>query len=136
VVKSLECIGCLFPTTFVIDDPGIAGNDGFPLDAWESLGENGDGCRLLLFAHDGCKGLFLLLLAYASVEAFGPGENFGRVSPDIQGFLWAWGSRHSDVWCGRWGGRGSVVGRLSMWFVVGCIVELLAHFLKFGGDAR
>jgi hypothetical protein len=79
---------------------------------------------------------FVLLLAYAGIEAFGPGEVFGRVSPDIQGFLWAWGCRRSGTWRGWWDGRGNVISRLAMWFVVGCIGKLLAYFLEFGGDAR
>jgi hypothetical protein len=75
------------------------------------------------------------LLAYASIEVVGPGQIFGRVSPDVQGFLWAWGSGCSDVWGSRWGGRGDLVGRLAMWFVVWCRGELLAYFLKFSSDA-
>jgi hypothetical protein len=103
-------------TTFVISDIGIAGNDDLSLNVREGLGEDSDGCRLLVFAHDSCKGL-VLLLAYTSIEAFSLGEIFRQVSPDVQGFLWAWGSRYSDMWGGRWGGRGSVLGRLAMWFV-------------------
>jgi hypothetical protein len=135
VVESLECKGCPFHLLFGSTDMGIAGKEDLSLNAREGFGENGDGRRLLVFARDGSKG-FVLLLVYTSVEAFSPGEIFGRVSPDVQGFLSAWGSRRSDTWGGRWGGRGSVVGRLAMWFVVGCIGELLVHFLKFGGDAR
>jgi hypothetical protein len=74
-------------------------------------------------------------LVYSSVEVFGPSEIFGWVPPDVQGFLWAWGSGCGDMWGSRWGSRGSFVGRLAMWFVVGCSGELLAHFLKFGSDA-
>jgi hypothetical protein len=128
-------MGCPFRLMFGIDDTGIGGNDDLSLNERGGFGENGDGRRLLVFARDCCKGL-VLLLVYASIEAFSPGEFFGQVSPDVQGFLWAWGSRCSDAWGGRWGGRGSVAGRLAMWFVVGCIGELLAHFLKFSGDAR
>jgi hypothetical protein len=29
-----------------------------------------------------------------------------------------------------------LIGELAMWFVVVCSGELLAHFLKFGSDAR
>jgi hypothetical protein len=76
------------------------------------------------------------LLAYAGVEAVSPRKVLGRVSPDVQGFLWSWGSGYSDAWGGRWGGRGSLVCRLAMWFVVGCSGELLVYFLKFGSDAR
>jgi hypothetical protein len=61
---------------------GIAGNNGFPLNSWESIGDNGDRCRFLVFAHDGCKGL-VLLLAYASIEVFSLGEISGQVSPDV-----------------------------------------------------
>jgi hypothetical protein len=135
VVESLECKGCPFRLVFGIADTGIAGKEDLSLNAREGFGQNGDGRRLLVFARDGCKGL-VLLLAYTSVEAFSLGEIFGWVSPDVQGFLWAWGSRCIDTWGGRWGGSSGVVGRLAMWFVVGCIGELLAHFLKFGGDAR
>jgi hypothetical protein len=84
---------------FGIGDFGIAGKEDLSLNPREGFGENGDGCRLLVFARDGCKGL-VLLLAYASVEAFGPGEIFGWVSPDVQGFLRVWGSRRSDTWAG------------------------------------
>jgi hypothetical protein len=135
VVELLECKGCPFPLLFGSTNTGIAGKEDLSLNSREGLGENGDGRRFLVFARDGRKGL-VLLLAYASVEAFGPGEIFSQVSPDVQGFLWAWGCRCSDAWGCRWGGRGSVVSRLAMWLVVGCIGELLAHFLKFGGDAR
>jgi hypothetical protein len=76
-----------------------------------------------------------MLLAYASVEAVSLRKVLGGVSPDVQGFLWVWGSGYSDTWGGRWGGRGRLVGRLAMWFVVGCSGEVLAYFLKFGSDA-
>jgi hypothetical protein len=49
---------------------GFAGNDDLSLDAMESLGDNGDGHRLLVFACDGRK--TFVLLAYAGVEAVGP----------------------------------------------------------------
>jgi hypothetical protein len=111
---------------------GFAGNDDLSLDARESLGDNGDGRRLFVFAHDGCEGF--VLLAYSSVEAFGPSGIFGRVSPDVQGFLWAWGSGCGCMWGGRWGGRVGLVSGLAMWFVVVCSGELLAYFLRFGSD--
>jgi hypothetical protein len=114
-------------------DVVFAGNDDLSLDLRESFVDNGDGRRLLVLACDGHKGF--VLLAYGSVEVFGPSEISDRVSADVQGFLWGWGSRCSDVWGGMWGGRGSLVSWLAMRFVVGCIGELLAHFLKFGGDA-
>jgi hypothetical protein len=107
----------------------FAGNDNLSLNAREGLGENGNGCRLLVFAHDGHKGFILLLLAYASIEVFGPSEILVWVSPDIEGFLWARGSGCGDIWVSRWGGRGGLVSRLAMWFVVGCIGELLAYLL-------
>jgi hypothetical protein len=134
VVESLKCIVCVLHMTFIIGDIGIAGNEDFPLDAPESIGDNGDGCRLFVFAHDSRKGF--VLLAYYSIEAFGPSKIFSQVSPDVQGFLWAWGSGCSNVWSGRWGSRSSIVSRLAMWFVVGCVGELLAHFLEFGSNAR
>jgi putative lipase involved disintegration of autophagic bodies len=61
---------------FGIGNSGIAGKEDLSLNAREGFGENGDGCRLLVFAYDSCKGL-VLLLAYASVEAFSPGGIFG-----------------------------------------------------------
>jgi hypothetical protein len=112
---------------------GIAIEEDLSLNVRESLGENGDGPRLLIFAYDSCKGL-ILLLVYTGIEAFSPGKIFSQVSPDVQGFLWAWGSRCSDPCSGRLGGRGSIVSRLAMWFVVGYIGKLLAHFLQFGGN--
>jgi hypothetical protein len=60
---------------------GIVGDDGFHLDTQESLGDNGDGCRLLVFARNGCKGF--VLLAYYSIEAFSLSKIFGWVSPDV-----------------------------------------------------
>jgi hypothetical protein len=81
----MECEVCPFLAILNITNIGIAGNDDFPLNAWESLGENGDRCRLPVFAHDGHKGF--VLLAYYSIEAFSPSEIFSWVSPDIQGFL-------------------------------------------------
>jgi hypothetical protein len=134
VVESAKSICFELFSIFVILDGGFAGNDDLSLNAREGLGDNGDGRRLLVFARDGCEGF--VLLVYSSIEAFGPSKIFGQVSPDVQGFLWARGSRCSDVWGGRWGGRGSFVGRHAMWFVVGCSGELLAHFLKFGSNAR
>jgi hypothetical protein len=136
MVKSLKCIGYPFHLMFVIGNTGIAGKEDLSLNTREGFGENGNRHRLHVFTRDSCKGLVLLLLAYASVEAFSLCEVFGQVSPDLQGSLWAWGSRCSNVWVGRWGGMGSVVGRLAMWFVVGYIGELLAHFLEFGSDAH
>jgi hypothetical protein len=65
---------------------GIVGKEDLSLNAREGLGENGDRYRLLVFARDSCKGL-VFFLVYASIEAFSPGEIFGRVSPDVQGFL-------------------------------------------------
>jgi hypothetical protein len=82
----LKCIGYLFYIIFSIDNFSIAGDDSFPLDVQESLGDNGDGCRLLVLVYDSSKGL-VLLLAYASIEVFGLGEIFGQVSPNVQGFL-------------------------------------------------
>jgi hypothetical protein len=82
----LECKGCPFHLLFGSTDTGIAGKEDLSLNAREGFGENGDGCRLLVFARDSCKG-FVLLLVYASVEAFSLGEIFGWVSPDVQGFL-------------------------------------------------
>jgi hypothetical protein len=134
MVESAKGVFLEFLAVFIILDGGFTGNDDLSLNAREGLGENGDGCRFLVFARDGRKGF--VLLAYISGEAFGPSQIFGRVSPDIQGFLRVWGSGCSDVWGSRWGGRGSFVGSLAMWFVVGCSGELLAHFLEFGSDAR
>jgi hypothetical protein len=114
---------------------GVIGKEDLSFNLEEGLGENGNRHRLLGFGCDSCKG-FVLWLVYASIEAFRPGEIFGQVSPDVQGFLWVWGSRHIDVWGGRWGGRGSGVSRLAMWLVVGYVGKLLAYFLEFGGDAR
>jgi hypothetical protein len=136
VVETLECEGCPFGFLFGSTDTLIAGKEDLSLNAREGLRENGDRCRLLVFACDGCKGLVLLLLVYASIEAFSPGKVFSQVSPDVQVILWAWGCRRSDAWGGRWGSRGNIVGGLAMWFVVGCIGELLAHFLEFSGDAH
>jgi hypothetical protein len=135
VVEFLECEGCPFRFLFGGTDTLIAGNEDLSLNAREGLGEDGDRRRFLVFERDGRK-WFVLLLAYASIEAFGPGKIFGWVSPDVQGILWAWGCRCSDAWGGWWGGRGSIIGGLAMWFVVGCIGELLAHFLEFCSDAR
>jgi hypothetical protein len=135
VVEACECIGCPFCFSFGSIDVGLAGKEDLSLDAREGLGDDGDRCRFLVLAHDGRK-WFVLLLAYTGVEAFGPGEVFGWVSPDVQGFLWAWGCGCIDTWGSWWGGRSSVIGRLAMWLVVGCIGELLAHFLEFGGDTR
>jgi hypothetical protein len=134
VVKSAKSICFELLSIFVVLDGGFTGNDDLSLNAREGLGDNGDRCRFLVFVHDGRKGF--VLLAYASVEAFGRSEFFGRVSPDVQGFLWAWGSGCGGTCGGRWGGRGGLVGRLAMWFVVGCGGELLPHFLKFGSDTR
>jgi hypothetical protein len=139
VVKSIEHIGCPFHLIFGLGNMGIAGKEDLSLNSREGFGDNGDRCRFLVFAHDSRKGLILLLLlllAYASIEVFSPSGVFSRVSPDIQGFLWAWGCRWSDTWGGWWGGRGSIIGWLAMWFVVGYIGELLVHFLEFCGDAR
>jgi hypothetical protein len=133
VVKYLKYIGYLFHLSFSIGNSVIAGKEDLSLNVREGFGENGDRHRLLVFACDSCKGL-VLLLAYTSIKAFGLGEIFSRVSPDVQGFLWAWGSRCSNTWGGRWGSRGGVVSRLAMWFVVGYIGELLAYFLEFGGN--
>jgi hypothetical protein len=49
--------------------------------------------------------------------------------------LCARGSGCGDIRGSRWGGSGSLIGRLAMWFVVGCIGELLAYLLQFGSDA-
>jgi hypothetical protein len=117
VVESVECIGCPFHLIFSLGDMGIAGKEDLSLNSREGFGDNGDRHRFLVFARDSCKGLILLLLlllAYASIEAFGPSGVFSQVSPDLQGFLWAWGSRCSDTWGGWWGSRGSVIGRLAM----------------------
>jgi hypothetical protein len=75
---------------FIVLDGGFAGDDDLSLNAREGFGDNGDRCRLVVFARDGRKGF--VSLAYAGIEAFGPSEIFGWVSPDVQGFLWAWGS--------------------------------------------
>jgi hypothetical protein len=133
VVESVKSIVREF-RSIIFGDVGFTGNDDLSLDARESLGDNGDGCRLLVVARDSCI-WFFVLLAYAGVEAISPRKVLGRVSPDVQGFLWAWGSGYSDTWGGMWGGRGSLVGRLAMWLVVGCSGELLAYSLKFGSDA-
>jgi hypothetical protein len=130
----LECIGYPFHLLFGSTDAGIAGKENLSVTVREGFGENGDRCRLLDFVHDSCEGV-VLLLVYAGVEAFSPGKIFGWVSLDVQGFLWPWGSRCSDTWGGRWGSRGNVVSRLAMWFVVGYVGELLAHFLTFCSDA-
>jgi hypothetical protein len=115
---------------------GIAGKEDLSLDAGEGLGDNGDWCRFLVFAHDSHKWLLLLMLAYTGIEAFGLGEIFGWVSPDVHGFLWVWGCRCSDMWGSWWGSRGSIISRLDMSLVVGYIGKLLAHFLEFGSDTR
>jgi hypothetical protein len=112
---------------------GIAGKEDLSLNVREGLGESSNGHGLLVVVHDSCKGL-VLLSVHTSIEAFSPGKIFGWVSPDVQRFLWAWGSRCSNMWGSRWGSRGSIVGRLAMWFVVGCIGELLAYFLEFGSN--
>jgi hypothetical protein len=78
----LEYEGCLFGFLVGSTETGIAGKEDLSLNTREGLGENGDGCRLLVFVRDGCKGL-VLLLAYAGIEAFSLGESFGRVSPDV-----------------------------------------------------
>jgi hypothetical protein len=100
MVESLQCKGYPFHLVLGITDMGIAGKEDLSLNAREGFAENGDGCRLPVFAYDGCKGLDLLL-AYASIKVFSPGEIFGWVSPDVQGFLWVWGSRYSDIWGSR-----------------------------------
>jgi hypothetical protein len=135
VVKSLKYIDCPFHLIFIIGDTGSACNKDLSLNTREGFGENGDRYRLLVFARDSCKGL-VLLLAYISIKAFGPCEIFSRVSPDVQGFLWVWGSRCGDMWGSRWGSRGSVIGRLAMWFVVGYVGKLLTYFLEFSVDTR
>jgi hypothetical protein len=136
VVETFECEGCPFRFLFRGTDVGIAGEEDLLLNSREGFGDNGNRYRFLVLVHDGCKGLVLLLLAYTSIQAFSPGEIFSQVSPDVQGFLWVWGCRYSDTWGGWWGGRGSVISRLAMWFIVEYIGELLSHFLEFGGDAR
>jgi hypothetical protein len=130
VVEFVECIG--YPFRFLFGDTNtlIAGNEDLSLKVREGFGEDGDRHRFLIFARDSRK-WFVLLLAYISVEAFSPGKIFGWVSPDVQGFLWVWGCRCSDSWGGWWGSRGSIISRLAMWFVVGCMGELLVHFLEF-----
>jgi hypothetical protein len=135
MVEFVECVGCPLLLMFSLGDSGIAGKEDLSLNAREGLGENSNRYRFLIFAYDSCKWL-VLLLAYASVEAFRLGKVFGWVSPDVEGFLWAWGCSCGDMWGGWWAGRGSIITRLAMWFVVGCIGELLAYFLEFGGDAH
>jgi hypothetical protein len=137
VVEFGERIGCPFCFIYFFGNTGIAGKEDLSLNAREGFGDNGDRRRFLIFACDSRKRfvLLLLLLAYASIEALSLGEIFGWVSPDIQVFLWVWGCRCGGTWGGWWGGRGSDVSRPAMWFVVGCIGELLVHFLEFGGDA-
>jgi hypothetical protein len=80
---------------FIIGNIGIAGNNDFHLNVWESLGDDGGRHRLLVFAHNGYKGF--VLLAYCSIDAFSPSKIVGQFSPDIQGFLWVWGSGCSDM---------------------------------------
>jgi hypothetical protein len=133
MVESAKSVGLECRSIFVIVDGGFAGNDDLSLNVRESLWDNGDRCRLLVFARDGRKRF--VLLAYTGIEAISPRQVLGPVPPDVQGFLWALGSGYSDTWVGRWGGWGGLVSRLAMWFVVGCSGELLAHFLKFGSDA-
>jgi hypothetical protein len=85
VVEACKYIGCPFRFSFGSIYVGVAGKEDLSLDVREGLGDDGDRCRFLVFARDGCKWLLLLLLllAYAGIEAFGPGEIFGRVSPDV-----------------------------------------------------
>jgi hypothetical protein len=101
----------------IVHDGGFAGNNNLSLNVREGFGKNSNRCRLLIFVCDSHKG-FVLLLAYASIEAFGPSEIVGRVSPDVQGFLWVLDSGCIVMWGSRWGGRGNLVSRLAMWFVV------------------
>jgi hypothetical protein len=96
VVEFVESVGCLFRFLFRGTNTLIAGNGDLSLKVREGFGEDGDRRRFLIFAHDGRK-WFVLLLAYTSVEAFGPGKIFGWVSPDVQGCLWVWGCRCSDL---------------------------------------
>jgi hypothetical protein len=135
MVESAKGICLKFSAVVVVRDGGFAGDDDLSLNAREGLGENGDRHSLLVFVRDSHKG-FVLLLVYASAEAFSPSEIFSQVSPDVQGFLWARGSRCGVMWGGMWGGRGSFVSRCAMWVAVGYSGELLAHFLEFSSNAR
>jgi hypothetical protein len=108
-------------------------NNDLSLDAREGFRNDGGRRRFLVFACDGHRRF--VVLAHVSIEAISPCQIFGWVSPDVQGFLWAWGSGCSVSWGGRWGGRVGLVGRLAVWFSVGCSSELLPHFLEFGSDA-
>jgi hypothetical protein len=77
IVKSI--VRVIHP--IVLGNLGFASNDDFSLDAGEGIGDNGGRRRLLVFAGDGCEGF--VLFVYSSIEAFGPSEIFGHVSPDI-----------------------------------------------------
>jgi hypothetical protein len=81
VVESVKYKVYPFLIMFNIGNIGITDNDNFPLNVWESLGENSNGCRLPVFAHDGHKGF--VLLPYCSIQAFSLSESFGWVSPDV-----------------------------------------------------
>jgi hypothetical protein len=85
VVESAKSICFELLSIFIVLDGGFTGNNDLPLNMREGLGDNGNGCRLLVFACDSCKGF--VLLAYTSIEVFGPREIFNWVSPDAQGFL-------------------------------------------------
>jgi hypothetical protein len=53
MVKSVKSVVKEF-CSIDISDVGFIGNDDLSLDMRESLGDNGDGYRLLVSTHDGC----------------------------------------------------------------------------------
>jgi hypothetical protein len=78
VVESVKSIVCKFHS-INFSDMGFTGNHNLSLDVWESLGDNGDRHRLLVFAHDTCI-WFFVLLAYAGVEVVSLRKVLGQVS--------------------------------------------------------
>jgi hypothetical protein len=99
VVEFVDRIGCPFHLLFGGTNALHAGKEDLSLNSRESLGDNGDRHKFLVVACDHRKGL-VLLLADTSIEAFSPGGILSWVSPDVQGFLWAWGCRCSGMWGG------------------------------------
>jgi hypothetical protein len=127
---------------------GFDGDDDFSLSARKSLGNYGFGRLLFLLAFNGGEGFLFVRLSNFGVEVVSPGEVlFGRVLPGPGGASGGAGGASGGgeipdvllVHGGRLGDRGDgggLVGRLAMWFVVGCSGELLAHFLEFGSGTR
>jgi hypothetical protein len=61
-----------------------------PLSVRQGFRNDGGRCRFLVFACDSHKRFFML--AHTGIEVISPSQICSWVSPDIQGFLWAWGS--------------------------------------------